>query len=494
MSNQTPSLGEIDLDAFRQSGYQLIDWVADYLTNPEQYPVLAQVEPGDIIAQLPTSPPAEAEPLADIITDFEQIIMPGMTHWNHPNFFAYFSSTGSAPGVLGELLSAALNINGMLWRTSPAATELETLTLDWLCQMLALPQDWEGVIMDGASMSNMIAIAAAREALDLQIRTKGMAGRADLPRLRLYISEQSHSSVEKGALTLGLGQENVIKIPTDDNFALDAHALQTAIEADLAAGYRPFFVCGTIGTTSSTAIDPLSAIADLAAKYKLWFHVDGAYGGTTALLPEMRHHFDGVERADSMVVNPHKWMFTPIDLSVLYTCHPATLKRAFSILPEYLRTAEGDAEAVKNYMDYGVQLGRRFRALKLWMVIRAFGQEGLAARVREHIRLAQQFATWVDESPDFERLAPTLMSNVCFRACPASYQAQGEAALDQLNAQLLDAVNATGQIFISHTKLRVYSLRLAVGNIRTTNTHVEAAWQLLNETLRRFVDSGMGSG
>ncbi|MDM8529818.1 pyridoxal-dependent decarboxylase [Anaerolineales bacterium HSG25] len=487
MSNQPPSHGEIDLDAFRQSGYQLIDWIADYFANPEQYPVLAQVEPGDISAQLPTSPPTKAESLPDIIADFEQIIMPGMTHWNHPNFFAYFSSTGSAPGVLGELLSAALNINGMLWRTSPAATELETVTLDWLGQMLALPSDWEGVIMDGASMSNMIAIATAREALNLQIRVKGMAGRTDLPRLRLYISEQSHSSVEKGALTLGIGQENVIKIATDENFALDPTALKTAIEADLAAGYRPFFVCGTIGTTSSTAIDPLAAIADLAEQYQLWFHVDGAYGGTTALLPEMRHHFEGAERADSMVVNPHKWMFTPIDLSVLYTRHPATLKQAFSILPEYLRTAEGDAETVKNYMDYGLQLGRRFRALKLWMVIRAFGQEGLAARVREHIRLAQQFAGWVDESADFELLAPTPMSNVCFRACPPSYQAQGEAALDQLNAQLLDAVNATGQIFISHTKLRgQYSLRLAVGNIRTTNSHVESAWQLLNDTLHQI--------
>ncbi|MDM8518855.1 pyridoxal-dependent decarboxylase [Anaerolineales bacterium HSG6] len=487
MSNQPPSHGEIDLDAFRQSGYQLIDWIADYFANPEQYPVLAQVEPGDISAQLPTSPPTKAESLPDIIADFEQIIMPGMTHWNHPNFFAYFSSTGSAPGVLGELLSAALNINGMLWRTSPAATELETVTLDWLGQMLALPSDWEGVIMDGASMSNMIAIATAREALNLQIRVKGMAGRTDLPRLRLYISEQSHSSVEKGALTLGIGQENVIKIATDENFALDPTALKTAIETDLAAGYRPFFVCGTIGTTSSTAIDPLAAIADLAEQYQLWFHVDGAYGGTTALLPEMRHHFEGAERADSMVVNPHKWMFTPIDLSVLYTRHPDTLKQAFSILPEYLRTAEGDAETVKNYMDYGLQLGRRFRALKLWMVIRAFGQEGLAARVREHIRLAQQFAGWVDESADFELLAPTPMSNVCFRACPVSYQAQGEAALDQLNAQLLDAVNATGQIFISHTKLRgQYSLRLAVGNIRTTNSHVESAWQLLNDTLHQI--------
>jgi aromatic-L-amino-acid decarboxylase len=480
MSDTTPLVGEIDLEQFRQYGHQLVDWITDYLAHPEEYPVLSQVEPGDIKTKLPATPPQQPERMTEILADFEKIILPGITHWNHPNFFAYFCTTGSAPGILGEMLMTALNVNGMLWRTSPAATELEEVTLDWLRQMVGLPVGWEGVILDGASMSSMIAIATAREAIeDLEVRVKGLAGRPEVPRLRLYISEQTHSSVEKGAIALGLGQENVIKIPTDDQFSLKPAELEMAIKTDIAAGYRPFFVCGTIGTTSSTAIDPLPAIADIAERYNLWFHVDGAYGGVTALLPEMRHLLDGTERADSFVVNPHKWLFTPLDLSTLYTKHPDILARAFSILPEYLRTVEGDTQKVKNYMDYGIQLGRRFRSLKLWMVIRTYGQEGLTARIREHIRLAKLFASWVDESSDFELLAPVPMSAVCFRAISGE-----ESQLDILNETLLNAVNATGKIFISHTKLNgKYTLRLAIGNIRTTETHVKRAWELLNEQL-----------
>jgi aromatic-L-amino-acid decarboxylase len=295
----------------------------------------------------------------------------------------------------------------MLWRTSPAATELEDLTLDWLRQMLGLSAGWEGVIMDTASVSSMAAVAAAREALHLDIRQKGLAGRGDIPRLRLYISDQTHSSVEKGAITLGIGQENVIKIPSDADFRMKPKALEAAIQSDLTAGYKPFFVCATVGTTSTTSIDPVPAIAKIARRYGLWLHVDGAYGGMAAIAPEQRHVLEGADGADSLVTNPHKWLFTPIDLSAFYTRHPQTVRQAFSILPEYLRSAEGDTGAVKNYMDYGVQLGRRFRALKLWMVIRYFGAEGLAARIREHIRLAQLFAGRVDESPAFERLAPT---------------------------------------------------------------------------------------
>jgi aromatic-L-amino-acid decarboxylase len=480
MSDTTPLVGEIDLEQFRQYGHQLVDWITDYLAHPEEYPVLSQVEPGDIKTKLPATPPQQPERMTEILADFEKIILPGITHWNHPNFFAYFCTTGSAPGILGEMLMTALNVNGMLWRTSPAATELEEVTLDWLRQMVGLPVGWEGVILDGASMSSMIAIATAREAIeDLEVRVKGLAGRPEVPRLRLYISEQTHSSVEKGAIALGLGQENVIKIPTDDQFSLKPAELEMAIKTDIAAGYRPFFVCGTVGTTSSTAIDPLPAIADIAERYNLWFHVDGAYGGVTALLPEMRHLLDGTERADSFVVNPHKWLFTPLDLSTLYTKHPDILARAFSILPEYLRTVEGDTQKVKNYMDYGIQLGRRFRSLKLWMVIRTYGQEGLTARIREHIRLAKLFASWVDESSDFELLAPVPMSAVCFRAISGE-----ESQLDILNETLLNAVNATGKIFISHTKLNgKYTLRLAIGNIRTTETHVKRAWELLNEQL-----------
>jgi aromatic-L-amino-acid decarboxylase len=481
----TPPCGDMNLNEFRRQGHQLIEWVAGYLEHPEHYSVLSRSRPGEIKGHLPATPPSEPEPLETILADFKEIILPGITHWNHPGFFAYFGISGSAPGILGELLIAALNVNGMLWRTSPAATELEEVTLDWLRQMLGLPAELEGVIMDTASISSLVAIAAAREALGLEVRSKGLAGRPDLPRLRLYISDQTHSSVEKGAITLGIGQENVIKIGTNADFRLRSDLLVAAIEADLAAGYCPFFICGTVGTTSSTSIDPLPELAAIAERYHLWFHVDGAYGGIAGLLPEKRHLLAGAERADSIVVNPHKWLFTPIDLSAFYTRHPTVVKQAFSLTPEYLRTAEGDTELVKNYMDYGVQLGRRFRALKLWMVIRTFGAEGLAARIREHIRLAAEFAAWVDASPHFERTAPTPLSTVCFRAHPSGLD--DEAALERLNEALLNAVNDTGEIFISHTKLHEkYTLRLAIGNIRSTERHVARAWELLQQELARL--------
>lgn len=483
MSILTPSLGDMNLDDFRHYGHRLIDWIADYLEHPERYPVLSPSQPGEIKAQLPTIPPQQPEEVYQILTDFEKIIMPGLTHWNHPGFFAYFGITGSGPGILGELLAAALNVNAMLWRTSPAATELEEVTLDWLRQMLGLPATFDGVIMDTASVASMLAIATAREAVEgLAVRTKGLAGRADIPRLRVYISDQTHSSVEKGAIILGIGQENVVRIPSDDDFRLKPGELERAIKADLAAGYHPLFVCATVGTTSTTSIDPVPAIADIAQRHRLWLHIDGAYGGMAAILPEMRQVLAGAEEADSLVVNPHKWLFTPIDLSAFYTRHPDTLKQAFSLVPEYLRSAETDAKIVKDYMDYGVQLGRRFRALKLWLVIRTFGSEGLAARLREHIRLGQQFAAWVDESPNFERMAPTPFSTVCFRAHPSHLN--GETELNQLNEALLNAVNTTGEIFISHTKLgEHYTLRLAIGNIRSNEHQVKRAWELLQKQL-----------
>lgn len=483
MSIPTPSLGDMNLDDFRHYGHRLIDWIADYLEHPERYPVLSPSQPNEIKAQLPTTPPQQPEAVYQILTDFEKIIMPGLTHWNHPGFFAYFGITGSGPGILGELLTAALNVNAMLWRTSPAATELEEVTLDWLRQMLGLPATFDGVIMDTASVASMLAIAAAREAVEgMAVRTKGLAGRADIPRLRVYISDQTHSSVEKGAIILGIGQDNVVKIPSDDHFRLKPGELERAIKADLAAGHHPLFVCATVGTTSTTSIDPVPAIADIAQRYRLWLHIDGAYGGMAAILPEMRQVLAGAEQADSLVVNPHKWLFTPIDLSAFYIRHPDILKQAFSLIPEYLRSAETDAKIVKDYMDYGVQLGRRFRALKLWLVIRTFGSEGLAARLREHIRLGQQFAAWVDESPNFERMAPTPFSTVCFRAHPP--RLDDETELDQLNEALLNAVNATGEIFISHTKLHgCYILRLAIGNIRSDEYRVRRAWELLQGQL-----------
>ena len=472
----------MDADSFRRYGYRVVDWIADYLAHSERYPVLSRVAPGAIKAQLPAHPPAEPEPMSQILADFERIIIPGITHWNHPAFFAYFAITGSAPGILGELLTAALNVNGMVWKTSPAATELEEQTLDWLRQMLGLPADFRGVIMDTASMASLVALAAARETLGLNIRRDGLAGRGDLPRLRMYTSEQAHSSIEKGALTLGIGQENVCKIPTDGAFRMEPEILARAIRDDIAAGWRPFCVVATVGTTSTTSIDPVPAIAEICQNYGLWLHVDGAYGGMAAIVPEMRDVLAGCEHADSIVVNPHKWLFTPIDCSAFYVRDPDTLKRAFSLVPDYLKTGEDD---VTNYMDWGVQLGRRFRALKLWMVIRYFGHRGLAAHIRNHVALGHQFAAWVDESPNFERLAPTPFSTVCFRAHPRGMDDEG--ALDRLNARLLEAVNAGGEAFLSHTTLNGhYTLRLAVGNIRTEQKHVARAWELLQTELERL--------
>ena len=488
--------GDIPIADFRQAGERAIDWIARYLSRPEDFPVLARVAPREIKTALPESAPEQGEPLDSILSDFENIIVPGITHWNHPGFFAYFSITGSAPGILGELLSAALNVNGMLWQTSPAATELEEVSVDWLRQLLGLPPGFEGVIMDTASVSTLCAVAAARHAQsDLEIRERGMAGRPDLPSLRLYTSEQAHSSVEKAAIVLGLGKAGVRKIPTDDSFQLDVDQLDRAIAEDQAAGHRPFCVVATVGTTSTTSIDPVRRIAEICERRGLWLHVDAAYGGSAAVIPEYQHILDGCEDAMSIVVNPHKWLFTPIDCSVLYTRRPGILTGAFSLVPEYLRTGV-DAE-IKNFMDWGVSLGRRFRALKLWMVLRAFGSEGIAERIREHIRLAQLFADWVDAHSDFERLAPTPLSVVCFRARPQALLAnrksprpdEADTLLNLLNEELLRRVNAGGEIYLSHTNLRGrYTLRLAIGNLRTTERHVARAWELIQSEMNALLN------
>jgi aromatic-L-amino-acid decarboxylase len=478
--------GDIPLEEFKSAAARVTDWIARYFEHPEEYPVLAQVAPGDVRAALPRSAPKAGEPIDAILDDFEKIVVPGMTHWNHPCFFAYFGISGSAPGVLGELLSAALNVNGMLWQTSPAATELEELALDWLRQLLGLPEGFDGVIMDTASVSTLCAIAAARHALsDLEIRERGMSGRTDLPLLRLYTSEQAHSSVEKAALVLGLGKAGVRRIPTDDEFRMDAEALREAIAEDRSAGHRPFCVTATVGTTSTTSIDPVPAIAEICEREGIWLHVDAAYAGSAAVIPEYRHVLDGCEAAQSIVVNPHKWLFTPIDCSALYVRDPDVLKGAFSLVPEYLRT--GVDEEITNFMDWGVSLGRRFRALKLWMVLRSFGSEGIAKRLREHIRLAELLAGWIDEHPDFERLAPTPLSVVCFRARPSHLSGEDEG-LNAFNETLLQRLNAGGEVFLSHTKLRDrYTLRLAIGNVRTEERHVARAWELIKSESDKLV-------
>jgi len=477
----------MDVESFRRDGHQLIDWIAEYLAHPERYAVLAQVEPGQVRRSLPAEPPDQPEPLEAILQDVEKIIAPGLTHWNHPGFFGYFGITGSGPGILGELLSSAFNVNAMLWRTSPAATELEELALDWLRQLLGLPPEFMGIINDSASVSSLCAIAIAREAAGLRIREEGLAGRPDMPRLRLYTSEQAHSSIEKAAIVLGLGQAGVTKIAVDDEFRLRPDALEAAIKEDLKAGWRPFCVAATVGTTSTTSVDPVPEIADVCQRYNLWLHVDAAYAGAAAILPEKRWSLAGCERADSIVMNPHKWLFVPLDCSAFYCRRPGVMQQAFSLVPEYLHTPEEDR--VRNFMDYGIQLGRRFRALKLWMVMRAFGSEGLREHLRAHIALAEDFRGWIETSPDFELLAPVPFSVVCFRHRPRGLPENGETEsyLNRLNERLLESVNEAGEVFLSHTELNgKFTLRLAVGNLRTTQAYVRLAWELLQEHALRL--------
>ena len=473
-----PDLGDMSKEDFRRIGHELIDWIADYFENIEERPVLAAIEPGDLKAQLPATPPLNGESMERIVEDLDRLIVPALTHWSHPSFFAYFATSTSAPGIFGELLTAAFDNKAMLWRTSPASTELEEVTLDWLRQMMGLDKGMIGIIYDTASVSSLHAIAAAREGVEQRIREEGMSGRTDLPLLRVYVSEQAHNSIEKAVITLGLGQRGLRKIPTDKDFRMDARALAEAIHEDKRNGYLPFCIVATVGTTSTSSIDPIEEIIPIGEEHAMWLHVDAAYAGSAAIVPEFRHILAGCERADSIVTNPHKWLFTPFDLSVLYCRHMDLLKRAFSLVPPvYLSTPE--QERVRSGSDYGIQLGRRFRALKLWMVMRYFGHEGLAARIREHCRLARLLVSWIEESPDWEMLAPAPLALVCFRACPEGKD------LDALNEAILHGVNASGRALLSQTRLNdKFTLRMSIGNIRTTETHVREVWELLNEQLR----------
>jgi len=474
---------DISPEEFLRHADRLAKWIAAYLAAHDRYPVLSRLGPGEFRDSLPGSAPEDGEDLGAILADLDTVVMPGVTHWNHPGFLAYFANTASAPGILGELVTAALNQVGILWRTSPALAELEQVTTGWLRDSMALPGDWFGMLTDTASTSTLVALAAARE-LDpaLEIRRRGMAGRTDLPALRIYCSDQAHSSVDKAAITLGVGADNVVRVATDAEFRMDADALRAAIAADRAAGLRPLAIVATLGTTSSTAVDPLAAIATIDERERLWMHIDAAYGGVLALLPERREGFAGLERADSFVVNPHKWLFTPMDCSVLWTRRPDVLKRAFALTPTYLETAEQDVAL--SYSDYSFQLGRRFRALKLWFVIRAFGLSGLRERLRHHCALAKEFAGWVTRTPDWEVSSPVTMSVVCFRHVPSA--AMNERELEQHNARILDHVNASGRVFLSHTKLGGrYVLRVAIGNLGTQVTHLAEAWRLLSEGSQR---------
>ena len=447
---------------FRATGHKLVDWIADYFEHIDEYPVLSRVQPGEVEKQFASSASVDGKPYDALLAEFEQKILPGITHWNHPSFFAYFSNTGSQAGVLGELLCAALNTNGMLWKTSPSSTELETLVLRWLRDALGLPSNLFGIINDTASINVFLALAAAREALGLDVRSTGMS---ELPPLKLYISELTHSSAEKGALALGIGQKHVVKIPVDDALRMRADALEEAIARDRAAGAIPFAIVATVGTTSFASVDPIRAIGEIAAREKIWYHVDAAYAGSAMICPEFRAQWDGVELADSVIVNPHKWLFTPMDCSVLWTRRPDVLRATFSLVPEYLKTTD---TAEINYMDYGLQLGRRFRALKLWMVMEHYGIERMQSVIRDHVAITTRLANELQKRDDVELLAPPSFSVVVFRK------------KNEDNMALIEKINASGELFVSHTKRGDhYGIRVALGNGATDWRHVEKILELL---------------
>jgi aromatic-L-amino-acid decarboxylase len=473
-------------EAFRRHGHELVDWIADYLEHSDRYPVLARVKPGEIAAAFPAHAPEDPEPFDAIMADVERVLVPGLTHWNHPRFFAYFAISASPPGVLADFLSAALNQQAMLWRTSPAATELEYVALGWLRRLLGLPDSFEGVIYDTASIATLHALAAARQAAVPAVRPEGLAGRSDVGRVAVYCSEQTHSSIDKAVITLGLGEQSLRKIAVDDEFRMRADRLDAAIQQDRAAGIVPVAVVATVGTTATTSIDPVPEIAAICERERIWLHVDAAYGGAAAMLPSHAHVLDGAARAESLVVNPHKWLLTPFDLSAFYCRRMDLVRATFSLTPDYLRTPEPEAQ---NLMDTGIQLGRRFRALKLWMVLRSYGARGLREHLDRHLQLARQFAAWVDAHADFERVAPVPFSVVCFRWNPAGRRLPDQE-LDAANDRLVDSVNRTGEVFLSHTRLRGrVAIRMAIGHMRTQEADVRRAWELLTDHASKGANS-----
>jgi aromatic-L-amino-acid decarboxylase len=469
----------MDPDEFREHGYAVVDWIADYYKRIESFPVLSQVKPGEIRSSLPASAPQHGEAFETILDDVERLVLPGITHWQSPNFFAYFPSNASGPSILGDLLSCGLGVQGMLWATSPACTELETLVLDWLVPALGLPEKFlstqtgGGVIQDTASSAILCALLAARErATNFQSNQAGVPGK-----LCAYTSTQAHSATEKAIGIAGIGRDNLRLIPTDKNFAMDAQALARAMQNDRSAGLTPFFVCATVGTTSSNAIDPVPKIGPICQEFGAWLHVDSAMSGTAALCPEFRYIHDGIEHADSYCFNPHKWMFTNFDCDCFYLADRAALIRTMSILPEYLRNQATESGAVNDYRDWQIPLGRRFRSLKLWFVLRHYGIEGLQFHVREHVRLAQQFAGWVREDDRFELAAPAPLNLICFRLKSG----------DKASQRLIEALNRSGDLYLTHTRLNDrMALRLCVGQTNTTERHVRNAWRRIQEEVEKL--------
>lgn len=485
-----PDLGDMPAAEFRSALHSVADWVADYREGIEALRIATEREPGEIIARLPAAPPETPSSFADIFRDFQELLMPGIVHWGHPAFLGYFGSTTTGAGILGEILAAALNVSAMTWRTSPTATELETLVLDWLRQLVGLPDLFTGVVYDTASVGVVHALAAAREGLGVDARVLGLSGRSELPALRIYASDQAHSSIEKAAITLGIGERNVRRIANGPAFGMNVMALREAIEDDLRDGLQPMATIATVGTTSTASVDPVPEIAALCREFRMWLHVDAAYGGAIGLLPEFRHLMDGVDAADSVIVNPHKWLFVPLDFSALYMRRPELLRATFSLQSEYLRADAAHAE--RNYMDYGIQLGRRFRALKAWMVIRNFGGDGIRARIREHIRLAHLFKSWVDADPHFDVLTPVTMAVVCFRAVPDGRGARyADETSDALNSRLVEAVSRTGEAYLTQTTLkgRIW-IRLAIGNVLTTERHLRKVYDLVRCEAARLLTCG----
>jgi aromatic-L-amino-acid decarboxylase len=481
---QRSGVGDMAPEDFRTAAHAAVDIMADYLAGVGERDVMPAVEPGTLRPLFPAAPPESPDPIETIIADYQRLIEPNVTHWQHPRFLAYFSSAASGPGIIGEMLTAVLNSNVMLWRTSPAGTELEEVVVDWFRQALGLPVAFDGLLTDTASTSSLLALAAARQAAGIDAAARGLPGRADVPKLRVYASEEAHSSIEKAAMTLGLGRSGLTRIPTNDRFELRLDALESAIAADRKAGVQPIALVGTIGTTSTTSIDPILGMADIAAREGIWLHVDAAHAGAVALIPERRGQFAGWERADSVVTNPHKWFFAPVDASVLLTTRMPVLRDAFSLVPEYLRTLDREGP-IRDYNEYTPTLGRRFRALKLWMLLRYFGIEGLRRRIAYHLELGERFSSWIDGALDFERLAPVPFSTICFRYRPASLaDREDEPAiaeeLDRVNVALMDAINRTGQVFLSHTRLRGrFTIRVALANLRMEDSDLDMVWEII---------------